>query len=76
MELPLPTAVPPHDPLYHCQLAPVPNEPPVTDKVVALPEHIVVAVAVAPAGAAESVFTVMVTCTQLVLLQVPSARTK
>jgi hypothetical protein len=75
-ELPLPTAVPPQDPLYHWKLAPVPREPPVTDKVVLLPEQIVVAVAAALAGAVDNVLTVMVTEAQAVLLQVPSARTK
>ena len=27
---PLPAAVPPQDVVYHCQLAPVPSEPPIT----------------------------------------------
>ena len=76
METPLPTAVPPQLPLYHCQLAPVPNAPPTTESVVLLPEQIVVAVAEAEVGSVELVLTVMVTETQAVLLQVPSTRTK
>lgn len=75
-ELPLPTAVPPQEPLYHWKLAPVPSEPPVKDRVVPLPEQMVVGLALADAGAVESVFTVTVTEAQAVVLQVPSARTK
>lgn len=76
MELPLPTDVPPQLPLYHCQLAPVPSEPPTTKRLVLLPGQTVVDVAVAATGAVEGLLTVMVTCAQVVLLQVPSARTK
>ena len=43
--LPVPTEVPPQLPLYHFQLADVPNVPPFTDKVVLLPLQIVVVVA-------------------------------
>ena len=75
-ELPLPTAVPPQDPLYHWNAAPVPSDPPVTDKVVPLPVQIVPGEAPADAGAVDAVFTVMVTEAQAVVLQVPSARTK
>lgn len=76
-ELPLPTAVPPHEPLYHCQLAPVPKDPPVTDNVVLLPEQMVVAVADAEVGSVESEFTFTVTLWQEVMPQEPpSALTK
>ena len=57
----MPTEVPPHEPLYHCQLAPVPRLPPETDKVVELPEHIAVGDAEADEGAVELVLTVTVT---------------
>lgn len=49
-EVPLPMGEPPQDPLYHSQVAPVPNDPPTTDKVVGLPEQMVVEVAVAEVG--------------------------
>lgn len=76
MEVPLPSGVPPQVPLYHCQVAPVPNEPPVTVKVELLTGQMVVAVAEINAGAVETGLTVMVTDTQVVVLQGPSARTK
>ena len=53
MEVPLPADVPPQEPLYHCQVAPVPSDPPVKESVVLLPEQMVRAVAVAEAGAVE-----------------------
>lgn len=72
----MPTAVPAHDPENHSQLAPVPNEPPVTVKVEEFPSHITKGVALAAVGSVESVFTVTVMLWQIVLLQVPSALTK
>ena len=35
--MPLPAVVPPQETVYHCQLAPVPSEPPVSVKVMAVP---------------------------------------
>ena len=35
---PVPTSVPPHDPLYHFHEAPVPSEPPDTLNVTEVPE--------------------------------------
>jgi hypothetical protein len=50
-EAPLPIDVPPQLLVYHCQEAPVPNEPPETFNVVALPGHeIGFTVADAPVG--------------------------
>ncbi len=75
-EVPEPTNVPPHEPLYHCHDAPEPREPTFTVNVEGLPEHIVVGVADADVGAVEFEFTDTVTLTQAVVLHVPSARTK
>ena len=72
---PVPTAVPPHELLYHFQLAPVPSVPPLTLKVVVLPKQMVVVPVIAVAGNEVSP-TVTVTLRQMVVLQVPSARTK
>jgi hypothetical protein len=40
-EVPVAKTVPPHEPLYHFQLAPVPKLPPLTESVVFLPRQIV-----------------------------------
>ena len=40
MEEPVPTKVPPQLPEYHCQLAPVPNEPPTTERVTVCPGQV------------------------------------
>jgi hypothetical protein len=76
MELPVPTKVPPHDPLYHFHDAPVPKEPPLTAIFVLLPTQIVGVPAVAPVGFVEGVFTWTVTCAQVVVPHSPSARKK
>ena len=73
--LPLPAAVPPQLPVYHCQLAPVPRLPPVTVNVALFPEQSVVVVLPILVGAELSEFTVMAVLTQPVLPQAPSART-
>ena len=72
---PVPSSVPPQEPLYQVQLAPVPRVPPVIPKVVLLPEHIVARLAVAVVAATELLLTVIVTLWQAVVLQVPSALT-
>ena len=72
---PVPSNVPPHDPLYQVQLAPVPSVPPVIPNVELPPEHIVARLAVAVVAATELLLTVIVTLLQMVLLHVPSART-
>jgi hypothetical protein len=56
---PVPTRVPPQLPLYHLQLAPDPNEPPLTLSVTLPGPHKAVGDALAAVGAAESEFTVM-----------------
>ena len=72
---PAPKKVPPHDPEYHCTVAPVPSEPPFSDKVVLSPKQIDV-VPVMLTGATDMELTVTVTEAQLVVLQVPLYRTK
>ena len=62
-------------PLYHSQVAPVPNEPPLLERVVLWPRQIVVDVAVADVAGTDVSFTVSVTLLHAVLLHVPSART-
>jgi len=39
--VPFPAVVPPHDTEYHCQVAPVPNDPPDSVRVMAAPGHMV-----------------------------------
>ena len=74
MASPVPAGMPPHDPVNHSVLAPVPFDPPSTVKVVLLPLQIVV-VPVVPVGAVDSVFTVTVTVAHVVVLQLPLYRT-
>ena len=57
---PVPSKVPPQEPEYHLHEAPVPNEPPLTVKVVGSPQ-VVVRLADADDGSVEGVFTVTVT---------------
>ena len=74
MASPVPAGVPPHDPVNHSVIAPVPFDPPFTVNVVLLPLQMVV-VPVAPVGAVDKVFTVTVTVAQVVVLHVPLYRT-
>ena len=55
---PVPAAVPPHDPVNHSVVAPGAFDPPDTVKVVLLPLQMVV-VPVAPVGAVDEEFTVI-----------------
>ena len=73
-EAPVPTGVPPHDPVNHSVVAPVPFDPPETVKVVLAPLQITF-VPVASVGDVDNVFTVTVTVAQVVVLQVPLYRT-
>ena len=72
---PLPIEEPPQFPVYHCQFAPVPSEPPLTVRVVGDPAQTEAGEAEADVGAVDCVFTVTVVDTQVVVLQVPAART-
>ena len=74
MASPVPAGVPPHEPVNHSVVAPVPFDPPSTVNVVLLPLQIVV-VPVAPVGAVDNVFTVTVTVAQVVVLHEPLYRT-
>jgi hypothetical protein len=66
--------VPPHEPLYQYQSAPVPRIPPEVLKFVEPPSHMVDKVAIIELAEVELSFTVILILTQLVVLQVPSAR--
>lgn len=73
--LPVPTAVPPQEPVYHLQLALDPREPPFTLSVVLCPlQMVVVPVIDVPGNEVSS--RLIVTDLQAVLLHVPSALTK
>ena len=77
IDTPLPTNTPPQLPEYHCQLAPLPKEPPTTESVVELPAQIGFTVALILVGSVDSVLlTFTVTVTQVVELQMPSPLTK
>jgi hypothetical protein len=58
MASPVPAGVPPHEPVNHSVVAPAAFDPPVTVNVVLLPLQMEV-VPVAPVGAVEEAFTVM-----------------
>jgi hypothetical protein len=73
--LPLPTAVPPQELLYHFQSALLPRLPPFTLRVTLEPLQTESAEVVMEVGAAENVLTLMNLLAQAVLLQDPSART-
>ena len=75
VDVPLPTCVPPQEPVYQTQLALVPKLPLVTVKVEVAPEQIAVGFDVAVVGATDGVFRVTVVFTQLVVLQSPAAHT-
>ena len=59
IEFPVPADVPPHEPVNHWTVAPVPTVPPFTVSVVLLPLQMVV-VPVIPVGATDGVLTVIV----------------
>ena len=71
----LPTSVPPHEPVYHFQLALVPKLPLVTVKVDGKPVQISVGLAVAVVGATDGVLSVTVAVAHVVVLQSPTAPT-
>ena len=71
--VPFPDDTPPHKPVYHCHIAPVPEIPPVSVRVIVPPVHIVdEGVAVTEAGIADKVFTIIVVLTHEVELQAPT----
>ena len=74
MLFPVPTDVPPQEPVNHSATAAVPSVPPLTVSVVDCPLQIVVVPEIV-VGATERVFTVTVVEVQAVVLQVPLYRT-
>ena len=58
--LPVPTAVPPQEPVYQWIVSPVPPPPPLSVSVVDCPLQIVVELAVAEVGFVDFAFTVTV----------------
>ena len=60
IEAPVPAAVPPQEPLNHCAVAPVPDEPPTKVRVVLLPVQIKL-VPLMLVGAVEEVWKVTTT---------------
>lgn len=74
IELPVPAAVPPHEPVNHSAVAPVPAVPPAKVNVVDDPVQIVVVPEI-DVGATLLVFTVTSCEAQVVVLHVPSYRT-
>lgn len=72
-EAPEPANVPPHEPVYHFQIAPVPVVPPVKDTVLELPVHKPDGDDDNEEGITEDVLTVTVKLVQTVVLHVPCA---
>ena len=70
-----PSYVPPQVPLYQLQTEPTPNDPPVSNKVVDDPEHIVDGVPDAIVAGVELVFNVILVLIQFVVLHNPSPLT-
>ena len=70
--LPVPTEVPPHEPVYHPKVVP---DPPLYDKVVDCPAQIGFGLAETLVGATGSGLTVIISEAQVVVLHVPSALT-
>ena len=75
VDVPLPTCVPPQEPVYQTQLALVPKLPLVTVNVEVAPEQIFVGFDVAVVGARDGALSVTVVFTQPVVLQSPAAQT-
>ena len=76
IDVPFPTDVPPiHEPVYHCQLAEVPNDPPFNVKVDEKPGHTATGDDSADDEGSETVFKVTFAVTHVVEPHVPSALT-
>ena len=75
VDVPLPTCVPPQDPVYQTQFAFVPKLPLVTVNVEVEPEQISVGFDVPVVGATDGVLWVTVTFVHVVVLQSPTAPT-
>ena len=68
--------MPPHETVYHFQIAPVPNEPPATFNVDDAPWQIIVGDATIPVGIVDNVLIPTIVLAQVVVLQIPAAKTK
>ena len=75
IDVPLPSGVPPQEPLYQFQLAPLPSTPPEMPSIKDEPEQIVSLFVVIRIAAVEVSLTVITLLTQVVVLQIPSALT-
>ena len=76
MDVPFPTDVPPiHEPVYHCHVAEVPKDPPFNVNIVEYPGHTADGVDSADVEASETVLSVTLDVTHMVVPQIPSALT-
>ena len=75
IDVPFPAEVPPHETVYHCQVAPVPKLPPDKVNVEGTPEQTATGFAVAEDAATDGVLRVTVTLAHVVVLQSPTAPT-
>ena len=71
--VPIPSNVPPQEPLYQYQSAPVPRLPPEKLNMLDTPLHITPGEAKTEPGAADNILTVIVSFEHMVVLHVPSA---
>jgi hypothetical protein len=79
IEFPVPTIVPPQEPVYHTQLAAPFKLPPITDKVTAEPAHVFAGIgeivgAVAFVGSQVALSTVIEPIKYLALNKVPAGK--
>ena len=76
MDVPFPADVPPiHEPVYHCQVAEVPNNPTLNVNIVEFPGHTADGEDSADIEASETILRVTFAVTHVVMPQVPSALT-
>ena len=72
----MPADVPPiHEPVYHCQVAEVPKDPPLNVNIDEFPGHTAIGADSADVEASETVFKITLAVTQVVEPHVPSALT-
>ena len=74
MVLEVPTKVPPHEPVYQNQFAPVPRTPPLTVRTLAVPGQIETGTAVTVVGPVEIVFIEIEILKQVELLHPVNCR--
>lgn len=78
IELPVPAAVPPHEPVNHCTVAPEPSLPPAIVKVVEPPVQIVDTpeILVGAVGAVSTVTVTLAQAVEFVQEELPTLRAK